>query len=482
VLELSKLSVQLRKLSSSVIRNAVLYALADALVLGVGGFLLLPLYTRSLSQEEFGMYVVVRANSEVFTYLLFLGLPSAATRLYFDHRTAGDAHAYFSSILVFYVCSSLVFAGTLGMAGEYFWHSLSPSAPAHPYMWLAFLVAFTSFFSSITLLWLRLEEKAASTLAMQSLAAGVLIVIVSVALLTAHAGVMGIFVALCASQLVPTLKLKNQFGGKFQMRIRWSHIRESAPYAAPILIGYLAYFVLNRFGMIVLQRYASLSEVAAYGLAQQLCLIVALAGAAMGKAVQPAIFSADGSNLAATLRQHSRILIASVFCVTSGLVLAGPMILRVLAPVYAAQSSLLSILAIGAFAQAVSLLSDTAIIYHRRPRTSLLVSLLGAVSAAVLSFLLVPVFKAEGAAISTAVSFLLMMLFGQSIVRRLLGHTQLGLILVAMLLIVAVAILSTCIGSFNTSIYVDLLLRAVVLLIAWGVAAYALSAKSVHTC
>jgi len=211
-------------------------------------------------------------------------------------------------------------------------------------------------------------------------------------------------------------------------------------------------------------------------------LVVALAGAAMGKAVQPAIFSADGSNLAATLRQHSLILIASVFCVTSGLVLAGPMILRVLAPAYAAQSSLLSILAIGAFAQAVSLLSDTAIIYHRRPRTSLLVSLSGAVSAAVLSFLLVPVFNAEGAAISTAMSFLLMMLFGQSIVRRLMGHTQLGLILVAMLLIVAVAILSACIGSFNTSIYVDLLLRAVVLLTAWGVAAYALSAKSVYTC
>ena len=50
-----------RKLLST----TVLYGLADVIVMAVGGFLLLTLYTRTLSQPEFGTYVIVRTNTEI---------------------------------------------------------------------------------------------------------------------------------------------------------------------------------------------------------------------------------------------------------------------------------------------------------------------------------------------------------------------------------------------------------------------------------
>ena len=75
--------------SHALLRTTLIYGVGDVIVLAVGGFLLLPLYTRTLSQHDFGIYVVIRANVEIFTYLLYLGLPSAAGRLYFDHRNSG---------------------------------------------------------------------------------------------------------------------------------------------------------------------------------------------------------------------------------------------------------------------------------------------------------------------------------------------------------------------------------------------------------
>ncbi|HSX55873.1 MAG TPA: hypothetical protein VLG14_11285, partial [Sphingomonas sp.] len=92
---------------------SALYGVADMLVLGVSGFLLLPLYTHALSQSEFGTYVIVKANIELIGYLIQFGLLSAAGRLYFDHRGGGDPRRYMNSILKFFV---LVAAGAAAIA------------------------------------------------------------------------------------------------------------------------------------------------------------------------------------------------------------------------------------------------------------------------------------------------------------------------------------------------------------------------------
>ena len=61
--------------------STALYGIADIAVMAVGGFLLLPLYTRTLTQTEFGTYVAVRTNIDILTYLLHFGLVSAVARV-----------------------------------------------------------------------------------------------------------------------------------------------------------------------------------------------------------------------------------------------------------------------------------------------------------------------------------------------------------------------------------------------------------------
>ena len=114
--------METRRLLSS----TVLYGLADVAVLAVGGFLLLPLYTRQLSQEEFGIFVVIRTNIDILTYLLYFGLPSAVTRLYFDHKRSQRQHEYLSSVVTFYLLMLAAFATVFWFQGATLWHALSP--------------------------------------------------------------------------------------------------------------------------------------------------------------------------------------------------------------------------------------------------------------------------------------------------------------------------------------------------------------------
>ena len=117
----------------------MLYGLADVIVMAVGGFLLLPLYTRTLSQPEFGIYVVARTNTEIFSYLLYLGLPSAVARVYFDYKKAGQQQDFLSSIVMFFGLNLLVLGALLSVWGHHLWRLLSPTTDVQPY--LAFCVA-----------------------------------------------------------------------------------------------------------------------------------------------------------------------------------------------------------------------------------------------------------------------------------------------------------------------------------------------------
>src|SRR5579859_4452397 len=108
------------------ISATALYGFADLIVIAVGGFLLLPLYTRTLSKADFGAYVVVRTNTEIFTYVLALGLPSAVARLYFDYRRSHQHIAYLNSVLGFFLLGLGAFVLVMLLWGDRIWQTLSP--------------------------------------------------------------------------------------------------------------------------------------------------------------------------------------------------------------------------------------------------------------------------------------------------------------------------------------------------------------------
>lgn len=418
-----------RKLLST----TVLYGAADVLVMAVGGFLLLPLYTRTLTQVEFGTYVVVRANTEILSYVLAMGLPSAVSRLYFDHRKTGQEAAYMSSVLLFFLLGLLVLGLALAIGGSTLWSWLSPATPASPYLAFSVALAAVGFLSTLASLWLRLDGRARDFALLQVTAALLLAGMAVLNLVVFQLGLPGVLWAMLLGSAATAAVLPWLLGLGFRLRIDWTHISTSLRFAGPFLVGYVAYFVLNRIGTLMLQRHVPLAELAVFGLSQQLALIVTVAAVAFGKAQQPAVFSAEPAQAAEVLARAGALLRLLMLGVTSGLILFSAELMALVAPrSYGQGLPILLLLLLANFAYSFAQVSDTALMYHRRPKSSVAVSLAGAMLSTGLSLALVPTYHLAGAASAIAITFLAMSLLSHWLAWRVTGQSYLRPMLLAL--------------------------------------------------
>jgi O-antigen/teichoic acid export membrane protein len=200
----------------------------------------------------------------------------------------------------------------------------------------------------------------------------------------------------------------------------------------PILVGYIAYFVLNRLGTVILQRHVAVDQVAIFGVAQQLSMIVAIACTSFGMALQPAVFAAEPTQAMGTIRRASRILTLLVFSVTCALILFGAELFALIAPKsYGGGQQILLLLLVGNFTNAFTLMSDTTLLYHRRPKTSVAVSILSAIAATCLGLWLVPQYQLNGAALAVTGGLVIRMLLSHWMAYRVAGTAFLTPMVVA---------------------------------------------------
>lgn len=459
--------METRKLLS----NAVVYGFADAVVLLVGGFLLLPLYTRVLSQDEYGIYVIVRANVEIFTYVLYFGMPSAVARVYFIYKNKNEHYAYLSSVLMFFLLTSLFTLSILSFEGNRVWSWLSPTTPAEPYLYYTIAIAGVSFFSAIGTMWLRLEGRAFAFASVQISTALLLAIIVCGGLLIFHLGLRAVLLGLFISSACASIVLPILFKNKFRPLINWSHIRLSLKYALPILVGYIAFFVINRISTLILQRYVPLAEMAVYGLGQQLAMISTIASTAFGMAMQPALFAAAPDKISDILRRSSDILLALVMALSAALIMYSAEIFALIAPKgYSGGVEVMSIMLMSNFINSFNLISNSALLYFHRPNTAAGISIAGAAVATALGAWLIPRHHLPGAAFASLFAVVALTVLGRILARRASGFSGFGSMIGGTATMIAIAGIAWGFGRMELSLPVILAAKAAILLGAFGFA------------
>lgn len=421
-------------------------------MLGVGGLLLLPVYTHALSQAEFGTYVVIKANIEIFGYVLYFGLPSAVARLYFDYQRDGQHFRYVSSVFILYLINTVVAGIVLALCGDRLWAALSPGVDSWPYLWWTAAIAWAGFLPALAGILLRLQGRVTMFVAVQLLTAAVLIALAIAGLIHFQMGLQGLLVALLGSACFAGAALPALFGKHFRPVLQPAHIRASMHYAAPIVVGYFSYFVLNRAGTLVLQRHVDVTQIAIFGLGQQLALIVSMSATAFGKALQPAVFSAEVAHVSGVLSRAGRLFLALLFAVAALVILYASDLLALVAPrTYGSARSVMLILVVGSFLYALKLIPDTALLYHRKPKTSVAVSIVGAAASAALTWWLVPVYQLQGAASASAVAAALMTATAYACAHRAGSRQPVISPLAALTALIALAVLSGSLDASNLS-------------------------------
>ena len=133
---------------------------------------------------------------------------------------------------------------------------------------------------------------------------------------------------------------------------------------------------------------------------------------------------------------------------------------------------MLIVLLIASFVYSLNLVSNTALEYHRRPRVSASISVLGAIMSVALGLLLIPPFGLIGGAIATLGAYLTVSLFSHVMAWRITRQSYFGEIAIVGAALVALALLAAWPGWMQMHLLLAAALKlAIVGIVFTGLAA-----------
>ena len=145
---------------------------SEAIVYGVSGvisrflsFLLLPIYTRIFSPEDYGVMSLVSATMMLVSIFVVLALDSSAQRWYWDSDDPEDRKSTLASWAWCQIVVSVVFALFVGLASDTLGQTIVGRGDAGLYFRIAALALPLSVLGGVITNWLRMQRRAWATVA-----------------------------------------------------------------------------------------------------------------------------------------------------------------------------------------------------------------------------------------------------------------------------------------------------------------------------
>ena len=247
-----------------------------AMVSPIVSFLMLPLYTKFLTPEDYGVLALTGIVSVVISSVAGLGIRSGLIRIYYAYDGKDDRDAVVSSSLVFSLLSSAVICAVIYSSAPYTAGFLLMSENSTEYFRLVIITAFFGVTSVNMLDALRAEEKAKSyvTVSLVMLVLTLLLNYYFVACL--GRGVRGILEVGVIGNIVSCLLLTPLVLKRKKMKISVPILKEVLQFGLPFVPSLIIDIILSVSDRYFLGHYCSLREVGIYSLGYRIASVVSM--------------------------------------------------------------------------------------------------------------------------------------------------------------------------------------------------------------
>ena len=271
-------------------QDTVLYGLGSA-IQGFIVFLLFPIYTRALTQEDFGSQDLVLTAVTIVTFFLILGLDSGAARYYYDTEDPHEKRLVLSTWLWFEILLTVPSALILIWLAEPVCLLFFNQAGLAPVFRLGMLTIPLAIVARVFTLSLRLTFKALRFSAV--IIAGALVQATAAISLVAviRLGIEGVFWAMIASNLVQVCLGAVLSRNNFRLSLSSHFLRQMLSFGAPLVPASLSLWVLNYSNRYFLNHYGTLVDVAILGVGVRVANIVTFFISAFQNAWPPFAYS-----------------------------------------------------------------------------------------------------------------------------------------------------------------------------------------------
>ena len=391
-------------------RASALYTVGNFLP-RVGAFLLLPLYVRFLTSEQYGTVSLVTSIAGFLTILFRIGLDGALMRLHFDETGERQRALYSTLTVVSVVAAALGSLLTAAIAGPFF-PNLFSGLGFLPYGVLSIGIAAVSSTSFSPGIFYRATGRAwqflAYALTIFTAASGS-----SVVLVLLGWGAAGMLLGQLIGGLLGlgiTLVLIIRIAGtRFEPSVIRPALRFGLP-LTPHLVSAWALRLADRFliGLLIgLPAAQALGELGAYSLGYQLGYMVTIVVSSFNAAWSPWFFRiADRPEAPTLFRGMTTVVMAGLLAAGVGISALAPQIITLIArPEYRSAAGVLPVVAMASVLFAFYTMLTTLVFYMKATGRLSMITVSAAVINIALNVVLIPRIGILGAAWATFAAY-----------------------------------------------------------------------------
>lgn len=271
-------------------RKSSVYGLGSFLVIGLN-FLVLPLYTRYLTPEEFGIVYLSRAMVLILSIIISLGIHRSV--VYFYHRTSDteERRKTMGALWLFTLFVSVLIILILNGLGRTILPSLSHGALPSLFFQLSIWTAFFTTLGLLPLTLLQAKEQPDRYVVLTLIRTLLVIGITLKFIVWDDRGAYGyLWGALLASaiMLIPSVLFVMK-----DVVLQWKAtiLRPALGYSLPLVPHDLSGWVLEYSDRVILERFVSLDAIGVYSFGYQIASIMGNIAIAIKDAWLPFLFS-----------------------------------------------------------------------------------------------------------------------------------------------------------------------------------------------
>ena len=377
------------------------------------GFLLLPIITKYLSLEEYGLYTNIQSAQTIMYLFATLSLDAAYGRFVYDYNSSKKRlRLLTSTIFTVFILWNLLYLGLSGVGVYYLIESWG-----YQELFIALILPFITLFQQFIALNTSLMQSRHHTkklLSITTIAFFTTQLIVLSLLLIFNMGIQSFFIAqFLVGSIVMYLHinmLKRE--GLLKLFIFNKHtFKKVFKYALGYLPLSFSGWIFAMSDRYIITYYASLAMAGKYSFLMQLTMIIQVIMQSIDTAYAPifmGLMKEKGSENLEKIKSYFTVMIFLLLFVYLSMVLFLPFLIEALFPKqYQGDYLLISILAMGFVFLAIRKMFANILVYYKK---SLWISISGYIPAIVnlgLNFIFIPKYGMYAAAWTTLVSFLL---------------------------------------------------------------------------
>lgn len=460
-----------------VLKDSAIYGIGSILPKAVG-FFLIPVYTRFLTPEDYGILSLATMIATMASVGLMLGQNGSLTLFFRSSQADEDGDAGLRSMLFSVVATVLTF-GAVAMvlllwAGPHVTPSLvsSERLTFRPYLetalWIAYLGVPLALLQAVNRA--RGQAKTHTIFQLASFAINVTATLYFIAALRQGAigSLRGTLAASLALLPVALILLVREM--RFSFSLSW--LKRSLRFGLPLVPHYFAGWLLTFADRYMLERLSSTEEVGLYSLAYNVSMALSLVTGSLNQAWSPIYYDLAGDDEQRGLLPRLTTVYAAGVTVAAiaFLALSREMLMLLAAERYWDAAGVVPIVTAGYYAFAMYSVLSTGVFYAKRTGLIMMLTSTAAGVNIVANLLLIPEYGMYGAAWATLISYGVMALGGRMLTGRFVpGSLEDGKILRAAL-VFAVAFVANH-GIYSLALPLALDIAAKLVLIAGSVVA-----------